>query len=370
MEKPISVHLHPVADPDPLFWEQYARLWQNSMGRSPFQAPQILQYFAGRWDKPVVCFQYFRGDELLAAAVFKQDNGTYSFLSDMKTDANFFVLHHECAAEDLRHIFEAFLGAVKQTGWSLMLNHQPAWAAYMGALEAAGQASGLYWQNIPYSVCPVVDEVSAQTLFDRINGSRELRYRVSKLKNQEKADFEIFTDGTDLDHWVDEFCVAHVLRWSNTPTPSSYRDPLRRQFLKGSLEAWNEAGILRRFSVRVNGNRIGFVIGLMEENSLIHHATTFHPEFSKYSPGKALIHVMAEWMLRQNIRVLDFGDGNEAYKYTVANKEHALHRIFISRPLNLPFIFKTKAIKTVRNNPVIFNFYRDKIKPIHKRMLK
>ena len=368
MKKPNSTILTSTPELDQQFWDDYAQLWLNSIGRSPFQAPHVLKYYSKRAKNSVACFQYYQDEQLLATALFRHQKGIYTFLSDMKTDANFFVLHKQCSDDEIREIFEQFLLEVKENNWALMLNNQPGWAKYMDIFNKAGQSSSLYWENIKYSVCPVAEDETPEALFKRINGSRELRYRVNKLKNQENAEFEVLTDDSDLDHWVDEFCQSHVLRWANTPTPSAYRDPARRQFLKGCLKAWTEDGILRRFSVKVNSSRVGFVVGLLEENSLVHHSTTFHPDYWKYSPGKALIHFMTEWMSTQKIRALDFGDGDEQYKYTVANKEHELRRIFISRPMNLPFILKTKAIKVVRDNPKMYDFYRDKIKRLTQRV--
>ena len=219
-----------------------------------------------------------------------------------------------------------------------MLNHQPTWASYMGIFEEVGKASGLYWQNIPYSVCPVTKDESPGSLFARINGMREFRYQVNRLKNQESAIFEALTDDTDLIKWAEEFCQAHIRRWADTPTPSAYCNPIRWEYLKQYLQAWNADQILVRFSIMVPTGRVGFAIGLLEENSLIFHATTFHPDYKKFSPGKALIHFIAEWMAEQNIRVLDFGDGDEQYKYNVAEQERQLNRIFISHPSNLSLI--------------------------------
>lgn len=368
MTKPNSTSLSTGVILDEAFWEQYGQLWQNSIGQSPFQSPHILKLYSGRVSDPVAVFQFIQNGEWLGAAFFKKNDSVYTFLSDLKTDHNFFVIHRQCTEADIREMFSRFLEAVKAENWAMMLNNQPGWAGYLEIFDEVGKASGLYWQNIKYSVCPVAEDETPEALFKRINGSRELRYRVNKLKNQENAEFEVLTDDTDLEHWADEFCQAHVLRWENTPTPSSYRDPARRQFLKDCLKAWNTDGILRRFAVKVSSGRVGFVVGLLEENSLVHHSTTFHPDFWKYSPGKALIHFMTEWMKQQGMRALDFGDGDEPYKYTVANTEHELRRIFISNPMNLPFILKTQAIKAVRDNPKIYGFYRDKIKRLTQRV--
>lgn len=357
------------APPDEKFWEKYNLLWQNSVGRSPFQSPHILQYLAGKAGGDVVAFQYVRDEHLIAAAVFRKENGIYTFLSDMKTDVNFFVLHHQCAKEDIKRFFEEFLQILRTNDWTLVLNYQPAWAGYMNILDTVGKASGLYWQNIPYSVCPVTNDEAPGLLFNRINGLREFRYPVSRLKNKENAIFEVLTDDTDLEHWAEEFSQAHIKRWAETPTPSIYIDPDRQGFLEKCLRAWDTDGILVRFSVNAPmKGRIGFVIGLLEENSLVFHSTTFHPEYKKFSPGKALIHFVAEWMAQQNIRVLDFGDGNETYKYEVADKDRQTNRIFISHRFNFPFILKTKAITVVRSNRKMYDFYRDTIKRIIRRV--
>ncbi len=346
------------------FWDQFTTLWRNSSDRSPFKSPHILQYFAGRVKSRVVVFQFFQDEDLRGVILLKENKGTYTFLSDMKTDVNFFVLDRRCTPEDERQFFEYFLKTIGRENWSVILNNQPSWARYMPVFEAVGKSSGLFWLHFAYSVCPIAVDETAEKLFGRINSSRELRYRVNKLKKQESAEFEVLTDGTDLDRWVEEFCQAHILRWSDTPTPSAFRNPDRCAFLRDCLHAWNADGILVRFAVKVARGRVGFVVGLMEENSLVHHSTTFHPDYWKYSPGKALIHFMAEWMNAQNINVLDFGDGNEPYKYDVANKEQILNRIFISRKTKLPFIAKSKLIKYVKASPKIYHLYQNKFKPL------
>lgn len=355
--------------PDADFWEKYAVLWRNSPERSPFQAPRLLQYFAGNSKNKTVVFQYFEADNLIGAVLLQEQKGVCSFLSDQKTDANFFVIDRGCSPETVTDFFTCFMETVRREKWSLILNNQPAWAAYMPALDTAGRASGLFWSNFGYSVCPVAEAETPEALYQRINGSREHRYRVNKLKNQANAEFEVLTDDTDLENWTDEFCNAHVLRWADTPTPSDFRDQARRQFLLGCLQAWSQEGLLARFSVKVEQKRIGFVVGLREANALIHHSTTFHPGFWKFSPGKALIHIMAQWMRDNNFHVLDFGDGDEAYKYEIADQNHILNRIFISDKRDIKFIAKAKIIKMVKDHPRVYHFYQNRLKPVAAQLV-
>lgn len=349
--------------PDGQFWDQFRNLWNNSLGKCPFKAPSLLQYFIQRTKKEIVVFQYHQGGELRGAVLFGKQNDNLSFLSDLKTDFNYFVVHQDCTPEEMASFFSFILDKVGQEDWSLTLNNQPAWAEYMPSLEKAMESSGLYWQKLPYSVCPRVEAESPQALFQHIHGFRELRYRVNKLINQEKAVFEVFTDGAELEKWVDEFCDAHVLRWANTPTPSHLQSKEARQFLLSCLSAWNRDGLLVRFSVKVEGHRIGFIVGLRQMQTMVHHSTTYHPDFKKSSPGKALIHFMAEWMHHNGMNILDFGDGNEAYKYTVANAEHVLLRIFVSCKSNLKYRGKAWMVGWVKNHPKAYDLYQRRLKP-------
>ena len=354
-----------IGQPDAAFWETYSQLWLNSTERSPFQSPQILRYFSSCSAADTLVFQAFNSkQELIGAALFQKGKRVIKFLSDMKTDANFFTLRRDCQTDELETIFKQFLEKTKQENWAFSLNNQPHWSRYMEQFEAIGKNSDLYWLHIPYSVCPIVQAETPKALHEQVNGSRELRYRMNKLKNQKNARFEVLTDDTGIDHWVDEFCQAHILRWANTPTPSGYRKLHRQEFLKNCLHAWAREGILVRFSVLVEGARVGFVVGLLEAGSLIHHSTTFHPDYWKFSPGKALILFMTEWMKDNNLSVLDFGDGDEPYKYSVATDEHLLSRIFIADRSNLRFILKTKLIRWIKTHPKFYQFYVLKVKRI------
>ncbi|MBL7774363.1 MAG: GNAT family N-acetyltransferase, partial [Saprospiraceae bacterium] len=300
---------------------------------------------------------------LMGAALFKRENGYYTFLSDMKTDANFFVLHRDCGPELTSRFFKKFVAAIEADKWALMLNHQPTWAGYMPALDAAVSNSNLYSLELDYSVCPVAKGETPEALFREVSASRNTRYKVNKLVKQEQGSFEVLTDDSDMDRWVEAFCDAHVERWATTPTPSSYRLPERRTFLKNCLQAWHADGVLVRFALRAGGGRIGFVAGLLEDETMIYHAPTFHPAYSHCSPGRVLIYYITQWMAENGLRVLDFGDGNEPYKYYVASQDLVSKRIFLSSKNNLRFIAKTKFIKAVRQNPVAYDLYQNRLKP-------
>lgn len=343
------------------FWDQYEHLWQNSKDRSPFQAPAILKYFS-LIEAGTLGFLLYDNMVLIGAVLLKKENKYYNFLSDRKSDTNWFVFHKNCMDEDINYFFSVLLTQIKELNWSLVLNKVKSWDNNMQDFDKAGENSVLFWQNLQYTVCPALEAESPELLFAKINRSRQFRYAVNRIKKQFNGEFEVFNDDADLENWVKDFCHCHVKRWNNTSTPSEFKEPNRCKFLFQCLKAWHKDGTLVRFSVKINELRIGFSINLKENHTLIGHSTTFDPEYAKLSPGKSLIYIMAEWIKNNNYTVFDFGNGDEEYKYSLANKDQHLGRIFISPKNNFPFIIKAKAIKIVKKEKRIYLLYKYKLK--------
>jgi hypothetical protein len=289
----------------------------------------------------------------------------------VKADHNFFVIHRDCSSEEIGLFFKSLLEKIKDENWTLRLRLLPLWASYIPTFVEAINASGLFWNVAKRSVCPILEEPTPKELHDNLNSSRELRYRVNKIKNQLNGEYEILTGAEDLDVWAEKFCDLHQKRWEGSDSPSRYMSDEGRKFLKNCLLAWAEDKMLVRFAVKVGGERIAFVICLIQQNSLIHHSTAYDDEYHKYSPGKALILIIADWMQKNGLNVLDFGEGAEAYKYAYTNKEMELNEISIAPFSNFSFIFKVKWQQVVRENihenARFMKFYKEKIKPFTQR---
>jgi hypothetical protein len=347
--------------PGDVFWKKYAELWNSSKDKSAFKAPLLLKYFSKISDN-VVAVQLVDDERFLGAFVLYKKKNNYFFLSDLKSDFNFFVFHSDCTENDLEFFFTSFFKEAGRRHWKLTLNNVPDWAPYMKLFESCGSKSNLYFKKIDYGICPAIEGNDEETAFDIVNHSRQYRYSINRLKSQLNAEFEVLTDDQHLEEWANEFFEAHILRWKDTSTPSKFESSEYREFVLKCLKAWSEQKILVRFSIVVEQRRIGFVIGLLETGKLIHHSTTFHPEYRRYGAGKAVIFAMTKWMLENDLNVLDFGSGDEEYKFVLANKTQTISRIFISSKTALSFILKAKLIAAIKDRPNLYKFYREKIK--------
>lgn len=368
---PVMVATISYSNPDQHFWNEYTELWNNSLHKPVFKSPHYTQYLANQYRDDLAVYRFVINGKLMGVVFFRKVGKNYRLLTDVKADHNFFVIHQNCTAEQTKVFFVRFLEILKKENWALVMRAQPLWASYMVTFLTAMNRSGLFWNVAKRSVCPVLELDTAKELYDRLNASRELRYRVNRIKSQLNGEFEILTGEEDMDSWVNRFCELHWKRWDGTGSPSRYQNVEDKKFLNNCMLSWAKDGVLVRFAVKVGGERIAFVICLIQQNSLIHHSTAYDEEFYKYSPGKALILIIAEWMKNNGLNILDFGEGAESYKYAYTNKELELNEISVSSISNISFILKVKLRQILREkiseNPKLIKFYKEKLKPLTHR---
>ncbi|GAB4490520.1 MAG: hypothetical protein OHK0019_09460 [Saprospiraceae bacterium] len=349
--------------PEQSFWDDFAFLWAESTQRSVFQGPHFIRYLAEKVERNLAVFVWYRGNRLCGVVFLQNDGGTYKLLSDIKSDYNFITIHRDCSETDVRAFFNLFFDEIKKRHWALIFNYQPSWATYLNILEEEAKKAGLFVAVSKHSVCPVLEGENPKAILDWFNGLKNYRYYVNRLKKQQNAVFEVFTGEEELDKWANEFCACHVKRWTNTATPSQYNLDDKQDLTREVFRAWAKDNALTRFSIRIGDERIAFNVALRQSDALVGHAQAYDPEYGKFSPGKALMYFIGEWMSQNGFKKIDFGKGGEAYKFGMTNGELELYKIFISSYSNVPFVVKSKLEKSVRSNKGFISVYRSKIKP-------
>ena len=348
--------------PDQYFWESYLDLWEDSEYRSSFQAPGFLRYLVSLTLGSLAVFKAYKNNYLVGATLFYKRGNAYHFLSDMKTDHNYFILRKNLSPGETDAYFTNLVQQIESRKWNLRLNNQPFWPPYMTGFIHALERSNLYWQVINYNPCLVLEEQTPQALFQSTN-KQKLRQKLNRLKDQAEVVFEVYENADDLDRWLEEFYAAHIRRWADTPTPSHFRSTEKCAFYKSCLLAWIDDKIAVRFSIKFGDKRIAFVVALIENGYLVHHSTTFDPDYEKQSPGLIIINLIGKWMADRGMTKMEFGDGGEKYKYQFAKSELPLKQIFISTPHNYPFILHASLVNFMREHPKAHLLYTEKIRP-------
>lgn len=178
---------------------------------------------------------------------------------------------------------------------------------------------------------------------------------INRLNKTEGFVFNIIQEAGDkqaVNNWVNSFCNIHEMRWNNTVTPSTYRYKKNRTQLNTKINQWLQNNNAVLFSLMVNGITLGSAICLKTNTKLIYHNIAINKihEFRQYPINKLLISFIGEWMIDNNFSVIDFGVGDEKYKYEFSNQEFFVKKITASKVKSSKALFKAKLHRIYQNN--------------------
>lgn len=349
---------------DTTFWEAYTSLWKESEYQSAFQSPFFLQVLVNMVDKKdIIVIKGNKNGELAGAAFLYNKNGVWHFLSDLKTDHNYFVLHKDLSQEEIKEYFGGLLSEIEKRKLAVRLNSLPSWAYYADTFKKMLAEKNVFYKVTDASTCIFLETATPEELF-KATDKKKFRQKLNRLKDQGNVAFEVFTDAEDIDNWLNGLFELHIKRWAVTNTPSIYRDEKVKEFYRSCMKAWLAQGILIRFSIKLNDKRISYVTALFEHGYLLHHTCTFDIDYEKQSPGLLIINMIARWMADRGMTKMEFGDGGEMYKYQFTSNQLPHQTIFISNKMKLPFIIKTNFVHLFKENKTLRNFYATNIRPL------
>ena len=134
-----------------------------------------------------------------------------------------------------------------------------------------------------------------------------------------------------LPHLV-AFFGQHIARWSSTPYPSLFLDPLQRRFYKRLCETASETGWLRFTIVYWQQQAIAFHFGMHYNRSFLWYKPTFDITLAKHSPGEVLLRQLLLRAMEEEAHYFDFGLGDEAFKNRFASSTSTVTNIGLYPP--------------------------------------
>ena len=131
---------------------------------------------------------------------------------------------------------------------------------------------------------------------------------------------------------LDAFFNQHIARWSATPYPSLFLDPLQCRFYKKLCETASEAGWLRFMIVYWQQQPIAFHFGMYYNRSFLWYKPTFDITLAKHSPGEVLLRQLLLKAMEEEAEYFDFGLGDEAFKDRFASSTPTVTNIGLYPP--------------------------------------
>lgn len=134
----------------------------------------------------------------------------------------------------------------------------------------------------------------------------------------------------------------HMERFGFDGVKSAFMDNKRLDFYKGV----KERSLLT--IITLNEEILGLHFGMINRNRLIWHTPVINIKYLGFSPVEVLLYETSDFCKKNKLRYLDFGLGNEKYKYRFSNTKDNVYTYII--PINLVSKIKvilTQAIKII-----------------------
>jgi CelD/BcsL family acetyltransferase involved in cellulose biosynthesis len=189
------------------------------------------------------------------------------------------------------------------------------------------------FQPTAHEVCPTLQLSSNAsppvTVFSE-RQRKNLRTAHNRTRKAGTAQVEL-ADKKRLPEFLDALLRLHTSRWQQFGRPGVLCDEAVQKFHERATPGLFEAGILRLYGLRFEGDLVAVLYVLWDKKAAYFYLQGFDTAYAFLSPGAQVIAAAIEDAAKHGRRVIDFLRGREAYKYAWGASDVFTHRLQITR---------------------------------------
>jgi hypothetical protein len=313
----------------------YKEIWSKSVCPNPFVSPNTLERLAHKKINVHVAF-FYQDAEIIGAFPYTLFGGCLKMAGESMSDSIDLLFVPNTA---LHQKYEAICSLIKKI--------EPSNIAFkklcdinLNALiivKAFNDFKYNYfyvesWKNL--FVLYDIEPFDSLVFLKNFNKGNTRNYS-NKFKKEQNYTVNVIQklDAKAIGVWMEFFFMYHELRWAQSKTPSIYASQTERDELESKVRAWMAEGSCILFSLDVDDKPVSMAICLINNKSIIYHQISYKAtkDILKYRINKLLIFELSKWMIDNNFEILDFGVGNEPYKYEYTQLEKRIIRLYAAK---------------------------------------
>lgn len=183
-------------------------------------------------------------------------------------------------------------------------------------------------------VCPII---LLPDSFERYLGEvvskkqrHEVRRKLRRIEEETTVRFIVIDSQAALDHAAEDFIALHRL---SKQEKHSFMTPEMAAFFQRLVVVMHAAGWLYLAFLQVNGEQAAAMLAFSYHDRLLIYNSGYDPaKYSDLSPGIVLTARIIEDAIARGIKVFDFLQGNEVYKYRFGAQDTAVYEVSLRRP--------------------------------------
>ena len=350
----------------------YRNVWSQSIDASPFISPRILDILIGEGKQLDVAFFYY-DTQIIGAFPYSITDGCLTLAGETMSDSIQLLFKPKiplyqkyeairCLIQKLKPASILFKKLSDTNLDSLLLVKAFKELAYYHVYLESWSNPIIRQPNVPF------DEAKFLKAFNKSN----TRNYSNKFRREHKYTVDVIraNEGDKIKRWMEYFYMYHELRWSETNTPSIYSSRSSRKLLESKVKAWIDEGCGLLFSLNVEGIPVSMAICLIHGKTLLYHqiAQKRTKSMLKYPLNKIKLYELSKWMRNNGLENLDFGVGNEPYKYEYAPHESRIIRIYATKSKFNKTIYKGLTDFLYQRYPILNIFLNKWVRGLYSRI--
>ncbi len=209
-------------------------------------------------------------------------------------------------------------------------------AVYFGPPSPSPKLSIRHNKN---DVAQILNKYSVRRPYNKLNKSGKVNFRT--LEN---------CDAADMEANLENFFTQHIWRYRNLGMQSLFIDDKYRKFYLKLLHEMSHRGWIHFSVLEFDSKPIAYHFGFIYDQKMIWYKPTFDPNFSKLSPGSALLMLLIEYCQQHDLEELDFTIGDEPYKQRFCNTTAYNKTLFVHKSKVDYYLLRAK--RALINTPV------------------
>ena len=266
---------------------------------------------------------WFDGDRLVGVAplfLAEGDDGVRRFGLVGCVDVSDYldvIALPECEETVYRGLLDWLQSADAPVWDEIQLCNLPQTSSTHRRLPELAAARGLNCVVAVDDVCPVIElpddfETYLQEVLSK-KQRHEVRRKTRRIEEATTVTWYAIDGASDLEAETDAFIELHRL---STTEKHSFMTPEMQAFFREIVRETNQAGWLYLAFIELNGQRAAAMLGFIYDGRLLVYNSGYDPQsFAEISPGIVLTSYIIEDAIKRKLRVFDFLQGDEVYKY-------------------------------------------------------
>lgn len=156
-----------------------------------------------------------------------------------------------------------------------------------------------------------------------------LRRKHNKLSKSAEIEYEVIREQADLDAAVNDLIHLNRLRMKTKNLQGAFRDNRFTEFHENLISILYNDNILHLSFLKANDTRIAALYNFIYNDTCYYYQSGFDPNWAKFSPGTVQFSFSIREAIHNGIRVYDFLQGDESYKFNWTNMNRHCVSIFI-----------------------------------------